>query len=166
VAAKRDVDDHKVFSKKLSGSQQTLGDRVIRIFQEFVNHYSVYAPGIPIETEMQVIGALAGFLSSLAPDLRVFMERQIAGAPQQSIDMLVENASERVVVELKRSLRSLDPGIHQVEYYMSAAKASEGILFIYPRKATDYQIDLHVLGDSTEHKLLYVLRPCTKDRLS
>jgi hypothetical protein len=161
VAAKKDVETHKPLAKRTASTSGSLVDRIIEIFQDFLRHYAADDSTVPIETEAQLIGALAGFLSTIAPDLHYSVGRVFRGLRPHHVDMVIENATERILIELKRGehRRLIDDGIQQLELYIQAAKAASGILFLYSARAIDYKIEIRKIPGGTAQ--IFVLRPAS-----
>jgi hypothetical protein len=158
VAATRDV-EAKAPDKKEHHVTERLVDRIIGLFQDFARRYAQDTSAVPIETEAQLMGALAGFLSSVAPDIRFSTGRVFVGTQRPyNVDMVIEKDADRVLVELKRGQHRslLEIGARQLEEYIQAAKAETGILFLYASKALDYEVN-SIPGQSE----ILVLRPKT-----
>ena len=143
VAAQKDVKAHKATVDAHPASGDRLTDRVIKLFQEFSRHYATTDTAVPVETEAQLMGALAGFLSTVAPDLKFSTGRIHRGERPYYVDMEIERGNELVLVELKRGRHQalVSQGVDQLVHYLHAAKAKEGILFLYTQNATDYAVE-------------------------
>jgi hypothetical protein len=115
-------------------------DRAATLFHNFTSHYARQNSSVPIESEAQLMGALSGFLSSVAPDLRVSTGRIVRTSKPNYIDMIVENDEDQVIVELKRgrSDNLVEQGMSQLMSYLSATGTKFGILFMYVAGTTDY----------------------------
>jgi len=159
VATKKDVEAHKPLAKVTTNTSAGLAERIIEIIRAFLRRYAA----VPIESEAQLIGALAGFLSVVAPDIRYSVDRMLPESRTFRVDMVIENENEQVLIELKRghSRRLIDYGIHQLQLYMRAANAVGGILFLYSPKTIDYQIETRKSSEGKGN--IFILRPTSAD---
>jgi hypothetical protein len=134
-------------------------DRVTRLFLEFSKHYVENSQAIPIESEAQLMGALSGFLSSVAPDLQAITGRVYRTSQTHYVDMTIANGQELIVIEVKRGSHRalLEQGLHQLRLYIEAAKAQNGILFLYSGKVTEYASDPDALPSHDPR--IRVIRP-------
>lgn len=142
-AVRKDVVTHNIAPNSDGIIPEQLIDRVIGIFQNFLKQYSINNSAVPIESEAQLMGALSGFLASVASDLQVTTGRVYRGERTHYIDMEVSKGRENVIIELKRGQhRALtEQGARQLAVYMGAAKTDKGILFLHSGKSTDYSVD-------------------------
>lgn len=120
--------------------ENCLLDRVASLFDEFVTSYWSKSSAQQIETEMQLIGAATGYLSSVAPDLKWTAGHVIRGETTHYIDLLIEDKNDKVIVELKRGKNSAlqAQGIQQLRSYLTAASARNGLLFMFTNQARKY----------------------------
>jgi hypothetical protein len=81
-----------------------------------------------------VIGAIDGFLSSAAPELKVQTEARFGEEKSFHADLLVSRGEEKVVVELKRRLieQHYWNAVAQVAYYLNVGDIMDGILLFLP----------------------------------
>jgi hypothetical protein len=159
AAAQKDVKAHKGRLDAEPTSGQSLGRRVIRLFQEFAKHYTTNETSVRIESEAQLMGALAGFLSTVAPDIKFVTGRVYRKDKPYYVDMEISRGDELLLVELKRGQHRalIDQGLNQLRLYCEVAKAKEGLLFLYSGKATEYiEDEYHYLSSDLK---LYVLHP-------
>ncbi len=86
-----------------ANSDAPLVERAVNLLLQFGKHYAANNPSVPIETEAQLMGALAGFLSSVAPDLRSTTGRLYRGTQPHYVDLEIAKDDEnKVLIELKR----------------------------------------------------------------
>lgn len=86
-------------------------------------------------TESQVIGALHGFLASVAPELSVQTDARLdADKPFFRADLLVARGGDRLVIELKRRpmRQNYVNAIAQVEQYLLVGGIKNGIILFLP----------------------------------
>jgi PD-(D/E)XK nuclease superfamily len=142
-AARKDFEHSNPETKSEISPKQDLVDKISVLFGDFVHHYAIKNASVPIESEAQLMGALAGFLSTVAPDLMVTTGRIIRASKHHYVDMIIERDGEEVIVELKRgqSENLVDQGLQQLMTYMTAAHTEKGILFMYSSSATDYAVE-------------------------
>lgn len=134
-------------------------DRVVSLFENFAAQHGARSASVPIESEAQLMGALAGFLSSMAPDLHTSTGRIIRTSKPNYIDMIVEGPTEQVIVELKRgqSDNLVEQGKTQLISYLAAAKAKVGILFMYVNDTSDYVTE--ILDEPALELQIRIIRP-------
>jgi hypothetical protein len=160
VAARNDVNLIEVGTK--NETDVPLIDRAIKLLQQFGRHYTANNPSVPIETEAQLMGALAGFLSSVAPDVRSTTGRVHRGAHPYYVDLEMEKGDSKILIELKRGShrRLFEVGARQLVSYMQAAQTNDSILFLFSDKVADYDVEIinaH-LADGPVRKV-HVLKP-------
>jgi hypothetical protein len=133
-------------------------DRITQLFLNFARHYAATESAIPIESESQLMGALTGFLSTVAPDLQTATGRIFRSPEPRYVDMTIAKAGELVVIEVKRGKNRalLDQGLRQLEIYMDVASTQNGILFLYSHSTTDYIAETYESPMSS--KLIQVVR--------
>ena len=80
--------------------------------------------------ESEVLGALAGFLNSAAPELRVQLEPRFGTIRP---DLILSAKDQNVIVEIKRgAIRDLrEVGLAQVSRYMEVSGIKDAILFLF-----------------------------------
>lgn len=119
---------------------EDLHSRITALLMEFCASHLPASTTSSKVTELQIIGALHGFLSSAAPELTVSTEPQI-GTSGVSLrpDLVVSSGTEMVIVELKRraTTTSYVTGIAQIQMYLSVAAANSGILLVLPGSLED-----------------------------
>jgi hypothetical protein len=108
--------------------------RTTEAIKEFCSHH-VPVQGTPVQTEVQWIGSIHGFLSSALPNATLQANAPMAlGSRHFEADLLVSLGQERVVIELKQRFRESNHknAIYQVESYMMASGIPNGILLYLP----------------------------------
>ena len=139
AATVRDLERREVDTAQLPATDDGL-DRVTSLFESFASHYARQSSSTPIESEAQLMGALAGFLTSMAPDLHTSTGRIVRTSKPNYIDMIIDGLGGSIVVELKRGQNAnlIEQGKTQLLSYLGAANAKLGILFMYVSGATEY----------------------------
>jgi len=106
-------------------------DRAARLLQQFVA--TTAHTGGTHRFEAQYIGALHGYLASIAPEINVSMEEQLSPDLRLRADLILRHGSEQVIVELKRHFRkNTQMAIAQVEQYMLVSGVRDAILLLIP----------------------------------
>ena len=99
--------------------------------------------------EVEVVGALAGFLSNQVPSAVISPDVQLVTDRAFRVDLAVVRDSEQVLVELKRArpgVVQMKQGINQLTHYMALGGAKSGLLFFYSAEANPvYEISEHSL---------------------
>jgi hypothetical protein len=85
-------------------------------------------------TETQILGALHGFLASVAPEFNVETEVSMGAAQNFRADLVISQGSEKLVVELRRSTtrQHQTASILLLERYLASASITRGIVLFYP----------------------------------
>jgi hypothetical protein len=141
-AVQKDISHGKVQRNLLVS--QPLIFQVTSTLANFPKYHRQHVTSAPIESEAQLMGALAAFLTSFVPDARTTTGRVLQGTKPSYVDMMVESGDETVLIELKRgdSPSLLERGLNQLSDYLSAAGSKYGILFLYSEKSTDYEVTI------------------------
>jgi hypothetical protein len=136
LQAKTEADTKQVeIQERLASVEDSdLLNRTAQILREFSHQQSSFNIDGSKRTEVQVIGQLAGFFASAAPDLEVLSEYKIPSEASAIADFIVSDKSNRVVIELKRARpgrQLIDAGVAQVERYMFLSNIKAAILFLF-----------------------------------
>lgn len=132
--SKADADAQKTdLQARLSHGAKDLAKCLVGILKEFAAQRSrENADTLPRETEVQVVGGMAGFISSAAPDLTVL--RELGSGTGARTDLVVSDGAKQVVIEVKRwhhrSRRGAEVGLAQVTHYLRLSGISDGILYL------------------------------------
>lgn len=127
----------------------TLADQSSLAFQEFVRWHRENSGRQVIETELQVVAGLSGFLSTVMADAQIEVEPTFKiGDRIARPDLMISRGDEKVIVEVKRSLGSsvAERGMLQLEAYLGAAGSREGILFINPVSNDELVVSEHLVS--------------------
>lgn len=112
---------------------QPLIDRVSMLIEQFVTHFNQsYTGGI---RETEVTGALAGFLTSAAPEVTTQVESKLVPDRSERADLLLSSGPNCLLVEIKRirfasGLRFADT-VQRVSHYMALSGITQAILFVF-----------------------------------
>lgn len=112
----------------------SLLERSTDLFTQFTANFQLGLTRTDIR-EVEVLGALGGFLATTAPDVTTQMEARLVPEFPDRPDLILASESERIVVEIKRvrktSLQLEQQAIRQVTHYMALGGIKEAILFIF-----------------------------------
>lgn len=136
LQAKTEADTKQVeIQERLASVEDSdLLNRTAQILREFSHQQSSFNTDRSKRTEVQVIGQLAGFFASAAPDLEVLSEYKISSEAFAIADFIISDKSSRVVIELQRARpgwQLIDVGVAQVERYMFLSNIKAAILFLF-----------------------------------
>jgi hypothetical protein len=136
--------------------------RTVSALIDFPKYYRESLSSVPIESEAQLMGALAAFLTSALPSAQTTTGRIIHGARPLYVDMIVTENNTRVLIEIKRgdAPSLVDRGVEQLLTYLVAAGEKDAILFLYSEKTVDYDVTF-TEGPRTGTDV-YVVRPISR----
>lgn len=164
LQAKTEADTKQVeIQERLASVEDSdLLNRTAQILREFSHQQSSFNIDGSKRTGVQVIGQLAGFFASAAPDLEVLSEYKILSEASTIADFIISDKSNRVVIELKRArpgrqLQLIDTGIAQVERYMFLSNIKAAILFLFSEFGGELDIQERKVSD-IDGKIL-ILKP-------
>ncbi|MGD1927877.1 MAG: hypothetical protein ACFB12_03120 [Leptolyngbyaceae cyanobacterium] len=145
LQAKSEADTKQVeIQERLASVENSdLLSRTVQILREFSHQQSSFNINGSKQTEVQVIGQLAGFFASAAPDLEVLSEYKISSEAPARADFIISDNSSRVVIELKRARSGrqlIDTGVAQVERYMLLSNINAAILFLFSELGDELDI--------------------------
>lgn len=105
------------------------GDLIAQFGSQFEAGHIGNAP-----REVEILGALSGFLTKAAPDLSIQVEENIAAGRFMPADLVIASQTEQVIVELKRirqpSPRIEEQAIRQVGNYIAASGITKAIILM------------------------------------
>lgn len=124
-------------------STDTLLERVVKLLSEFSKQQSIITSSNVKTSEVQVLGGLAGFFASAAPDIKVVIEKQLVPGLHERADMILAFGDEQILLELKRGQAAskfiVYSALAQVENYLMLSGIKTGILFFYSEEATSLE---------------------------
>lgn len=123
----------------LTKASDTLVGRTTKLITEFSKQQQFANPSNVRTSEVQVIGALAGFLASAAPDIKVTMEPLLTVGRHVRPDMILSIDDEQVLLEMKGSRaasKMMYNALAQVENYLMLSGIKNGILYFHSDEAT------------------------------
>lgn len=118
---------------------ESLQVRVTALLKEFCLRHLPQSPdGTPLP-EAQLVGALHGFLASVAPDLAVQAEYKLSDERPFRADLVIKRNHERVLIELKRKYHhaAYHNSIAQVEHYMLIGEVRGAVLLFVPTQPSE-----------------------------
>jgi len=147
MGAKDAADDQKSdLRKRLGKTDGNLRDRVIRLITAFAAQKQTGTTPNRRRPEVQVLGALAGFLASAAPDINVSIEPRLSSEGFERGDMLLALGADKLLVELKRghaAANMLYSAVTQVEHYLLVSGLRDGVLYFYSDEPCELQQEDH-----------------------
>jgi hypothetical protein len=151
-SAKAHADAKKTKLKKgLPSESADLLERSVAILQAFtmqLPNLSVSGSVRPLYSEAQLLGALSGFISSVASDLIIETDVRLLKDASLRGDLVISRGNDKVLVELKREGKSQQyHGIAQLEHYMLVSQFHSGILFLFPSEACELYRDDQLLAN-------------------
>lgn len=108
--------------------------QVVTLFQNFSREQLRFEADNPRKTEIQVVGALTGFLASVAPEMGVKLDPLLSKDRRDRGDMLLSKDNDSVLVELKNgrwARKNYYNAITQVEHYLLASGMKRAVLYFY-----------------------------------
>jgi hypothetical protein len=105
---------------------------VAHIITEFLRQYQPKQDG-PRMREAELLGALSGFIDSVAPDIKVGVEVPLAERGPAYADLLLDRAGEKLLIELKGmkfSKALVRAGLDQLDRYMVLGDVKQGVLVV------------------------------------
>jgi len=119
----------------LTHTTQPLLEKVSDLIEQFTSQFNqTHADRTDIR-ETEIIGALAGFLASAAPELHTSIEGRLVPESRLRADLLLSSGEERLIIEVKRgrkfNQKLEEDSIFQVATYMEISGINQAILFNY-----------------------------------
>jgi hypothetical protein len=123
--------ENERLSKLLKTHKDDLPLLVGHAVAEFIREYRPTHDGSKIR-EAELLGALSGFLESIAPDSLVTAEFQLSELGDQRADILLQRNGEHLLIELKGrySRQLLYAGLDQLDRYMDLSGYTLGVLIL------------------------------------
>ena len=117
--------------------------KVLQLTREFCRFHLPSAGASLKHSEVQIVGALHGFLASAAPDIDVQIDVPIRiGDSVLRPDVILTRGKESVIVELKRTVSNENHGraLAQVQRYLRATGIKNGILLFFPEDLSEMRL--------------------------
>jgi hypothetical protein len=113
--------------------------RVTALLKEFCANHIPQSPDSTPLTEAQLIGALHGFLASVAPEFAVEAEARLSKDRPFRADLVMKRKDERILIELKRKYHhaAYHNSIAQVEHYMLIGGIRGAVLLFVPMQPAE-----------------------------
>lgn len=130
----------ELLAKKLALEPATnLTEQAVSLLREFCLHHLPSIASNHPSTEVQLVGALHGFISAAAPNLQVIAEQALNSSDRSRVDLMLARGEERLIIEVKRrfSKASYESALAQVGHYMLLGKVSQGVLLFVPARQTE-----------------------------
>ncbi len=149
IRAKGAADAQKsTLQRRLGKAAGSLHDRAIRLMSAFAAQTQSATAPDQRRPEAQVLGALAGFLASTAPDINVTLQPTLSSKHFERGDILLELGGDKLLVELKRdhaTAKNLYSVITQVEHYLLVSGLRDGLIYFYSDEPSELQQEDHSL---------------------
>ena len=126
-------------------------DRIVDLVQQFCIRGLGQVNAAARASEAQFIGALHGFLASVAPELRVETDVKLNSQVSYRVDLLVTRGDDRAAIEITRS-RGADhraAASTQLLMYQTMLGVSTGVLVFMPEGASKMHREDSVTGEMT-----------------
>lgn len=129
--------------------KDTEGDLALfaaNLISEFIKQHKPEHEG-PRMRETEFLGALSGFIESIAPELEVGIEVQLENRGYARADLMLTKQHEKILIELKGmkfSKRLLRAGLEQLDRYFNLSGIEQGILVI-----ANYPVVSPVISETT-----------------
>jgi hypothetical protein len=119
--------------KRLGVGGADILDAVVAALNEFCQHH-LPVDMIQPRMEVQLLGALNGFLATILPHLETNTEVQLVKDRPFRADLMIAEGQQKVVVEVARSFlrANFQNRIAQVEHYMMLGGIRRGVLLYVP----------------------------------
>jgi hypothetical protein len=132
--------------RKISLSEHDLTQNVVRAVQEFMLTHQPFSLNRR-DSEIQIIGALHGFLSTTLPDVKVLTEAPLDPKRPFRVDLLVKDENDSVLIEVKRRFyrKNFENAKAQVEHYMLLGNIKNGILLFIIDDTKELIIEQHYI---------------------
>jgi hypothetical protein len=109
-------------------SNESLPDRLADALEKF--EFVGRKQGTALR-EVDLVGAVAGFLTAAVPGVSLETEVQFQNA---KIDLVASSGTEKVILEVKQGIRggaAVEEGVRQLSRYIERTGISDAILFVF-----------------------------------
>ncbi|MBT9312020.1 GxxExxY protein [Leptothoe kymatousa] len=98
-----------------------------------------------VQTELQLMGALTGFITTVMPNLETTLDYRLSHASNERGDLLIANPNDRVLIELKRTnkMKNVVDGVAQLTRYLALTGLKQGVLFAFPPGGGPLKMERH-----------------------
>lgn len=116
-----------------STESQSLIEKVSTLIEQFSVQFSETHSDVKNVREVEIIGALAGFLAANAPEITTQTEMLLES--RFRADMIISYEEEKIILEIKRGRalmpRTINDEVLRVSNYMEVSNINQAILFLY-----------------------------------
>ena len=138
------TEESKANSAPVAGAEEkrTLLLYVAKLLVEF-SHAYIHSPlNSEKHSEVQLIGAIHGYLASVAPELDIKAYMSVGGQMRFMLDMLIARGDEKLVIEVKRRAHpsNITMAVSQIMRYLNETKVTQGIVFAPPDHSPEMSI--------------------------
>ncbi|WP_370339031.1 hypothetical protein [Parvularcula marina] len=134
---------------------EAISDIIIQFWQKNILHSSNHERVL----ENEIIGALHGFISKIAPDIKVQTDTRLNNDDHLRADLLLETHGQQVVVEIRRGRSDTDEGygLISLRRLLNIGGINNGILFHAPLERLDLQKRSIELPPSESHNHIILI---------
>jgi len=116
-------------------TSQPLIEQVSGLIEQFVAEFNQTHAGRTDVREVEITGALTGYLARTSPQLNAQMESSLGPGRSARVDLLVADGEERLLVEVKGPRFvpriGLQESLQRLSHYMSLSGINHAILFVF-----------------------------------
>lgn len=120
------------------GKYDSFMDRIIDLLEQFTIQFNQTHKDFSKVREVEIIGALSGFLSSTALDVESYLDMKLSPEKSARVDLLLISGKEKIILEVKLLRGSKYLGsrltqscIQQASIYMSISDITKAIVYVY-----------------------------------
>lgn len=110
-------------------------EKISALIEQFIVQFNQTHEGKKEVREIEIVGALAGYLNATVPDISVQVEKLLSSKTKLRADIVLTSNEENIIVEIKRGRRLssqlIKEAILQVSSYMKISNIKQAIILIY-----------------------------------
>lgn len=133
-------------------------DQVADLLETFVKQFSQRILGQTDLREVEITGALAGFLDAAAPSINVQLEGLLHPDEARRADLLLDAGNERLLIEVKRFKERKplmrEKAVQQVLQYMTIGSINQAILLIVSGAVSGQVTRMERAFPATGHRII------------
>lgn len=156
----------KIKSSLKEYDSRSLSERVAELLLAFTEHIRSSLPRDRRLNEVELIGSLMGFISSIDPSITSRSEEIAVGSVVYRPDFVFASGKEKAILELKMSSpvgHNIRRAQERLTAFLAASAVNEGVLYFFPANVEDEMIvDKLAIEVGDLQKTIYVVRPDKK----
>lgn len=133
-------------------------DQIAHLLETFVKQFSKRIHGQTELREVEITGALAGFLDAAAPSINVQVEGLLHPDKARRADLLLDLGNERLLIEVKRFKElkplMLEKAVQQVLQYMTIGGVNQAVLLIVSGVVSGKVTRMERAFPATSHRVI------------